>query len=74
MSSRPSLDRKILLKFHFKEGQSVTVQTSFETADDGRIHGFSVTHPMTGQKLLLSFLKRVPDFKRGAIIYEFIET
>lgn len=74
MSSRPSLDRKILLKFHFKQGQSVLVQSSWETADDGRIHGFNVSHPITGQKMLLAFLKKTPDFKRGAIIYEFVET
>lgn len=73
MSSRPSLDRKILLKFKFKEGQSVTVQSSWDTAEDGRIHGFAVTHPMTGAKLVLTFFRKVPDFKRGAITYEFWE-
>lgn len=49
------------------------VQASYETADDGRIHGFNVTHPVTGEKLLLTFLRKIPDFRRGAIIYEFIQ-
>lgn len=73
MSSRPSLDRRIILKFRFKEGQSVMVNGNWETAEDGRIHGFSVTHPVSGAKMLLSFFKKVPDFRRGAIVYEFIE-
>lgn len=73
MRSKLNLDRKILLKFKFKLGQSVTVQSSWETAEDGRIHGFAVTHPVTGAKMLLTFFRKIPDFKRGAITYEFIE-
>lgn len=73
MPSKISQDRKIFLRFKFKEGQSVTVQASWETAEDGRIFGFAVSHPSTGAKLVLSFFRKVPDFRRGAITYEFIE-
>lgn len=73
MSLKRNPTRKILLRFCFKKGQSVTAETSWEVADSGRHKGFSVSHPDTGEKLFLSFLRKIPDFKRGAIIYEFIE-
>jgi len=70
---KPNPDRKILLSFKFHQSQSVVIQAKRQVAEMLRDKGCKVKHPVTGKEITLKFTSIRPDFRRCALVWEFVE-
>lgn len=73
MFFRKNQDRKILLNFKFLGTQSVMIQAKRDTAEMLKAQGCKLKHPLTGKDIYLAYFGMRPDFKRCALVWDFVE-
>ena len=70
---KPNQDRKILLNFKFSKSPSVMIQAKRPVADMLKEQGCKIKHPLTGKEIMLKFYGMRPDFRRCAMVWDFVE-